>query len=168
MSYVAVAFARTGDSWAGQEVDLDGVDDLDGVAELLVDTASELGGDGSVVLLLEEEEEYVAVVRAEGDADLRVFLSDDRVTATSRIAAILGEELDTPDPVEADEDDEEETSSRPEVESAGDDTLLADLGVPAPRLQKLCATEGMLPADTIYAVCELLGCADLLDEIRGV
>lgn len=176
MSYVAVAVVRSTDGWAAAEVDLDGVEDLDGVSELLVDTGSELAGVGPVVLLLEEDEEYVAVVRAEMDMDPRVFLSDRRVTATSRVAAAIGEDLEATlppagdaaqdEPVDTDE--EAQTSARPEVESAGDNTLLADLDVSADRLERLCAAEGMLPADVIYAVCEQLGCADLLDEIRGV
>lgn len=166
MSYVAVAFARTGDGWAGREVDLDGVEDLDSLAELVTDTGSELEGDGPVVLFLEEDEEYVGVVRSDSESDVRVYLSDGRVTASSRIAAAIGEDLEASE-TEPDEEDDD-TSSRPEVESAGDNTLLADLGVSAETLEKLCATEGMLPADVIYAVSERLGCADLLDEIRGV
>ena len=53
------------------------------------------------------------------------------------------------------------------MESVGDDTLLSDLGVPAERLEKICATEGLLPADIISAVCELIGATEALDEVRG-
>ncbi|MGZ6826627.1 MAG: tRNA adenosine deaminase-associated protein, partial [Mycobacteriales bacterium] len=66
MSYFAAALARTDDGWTGRELDLDEVDDLESLAEEL----RELSGDapGPALLLLEEDDEYVALVRVDGGA----------------------------------------------------------------------------------------------------
>jgi hypothetical protein len=32
----------------------------------------------------------------------------------------------------------------------------------------LCAEEGMLPSDVAFAVCERMGCAEVLEQVRGV
>ena len=65
MSYFAAALTRSSEGWTGSELDLDDYTDL----ETLVDALRDLSGDdnGPVVLLLEEDDEYVAVVRVDGD-----------------------------------------------------------------------------------------------------
>jgi putative tRNA adenosine deaminase-associated protein len=50
----------------------------------------------------------------------------------------------------------------------GDADLLADLGIPAPKLLALCGHEGMMPADVTAEVCQVLGCADEVEELREV
>lgn len=163
MSYIASVLARSGAAWSGQDLDLSDVDDLDELADRMRDQPGEVA-----VFLLEEDDEYVAVVRVDRDGDeAQVFLSDRRVLDGSGLAArLFGESLEEDSPV-TDEEDEEE-SSRPEVEPAGDASLLADLGVDADRLTSLCAEEGMLPSDVIFAVGEHLGAADVLEQVRGV
>ena len=94
MSYFAAALARTPDGWAGQELDLDEFEDLEGLAEELRDLTGD--GDGPALLLLEEDDEYVAVVRVDGGtgslSEPRVFLSDQRAVLASDVAAMLWEE----------------------------------------------------------------------------
>jgi putative tRNA adenosine deaminase-associated protein len=164
VSYFAAALARTADGWTGSELDLDDYTDL----EALVDGLRDLSGDdnGPVLLLLEEDDEYVAVVRVDGGSgsldEPRVFLSDRRAVQGSDVAAMLWEEADLAD---ANDDDEDE-GTRPVAEPVGDANLLADLGTSAEELLRLCVSEGLLPADVLSELCERAGCADALEELR--
>jgi putative tRNA adenosine deaminase-associated protein len=165
VSYFAAALARTEDGWVASEVDLDDVPDLEALGEHLRELSGE--GEGPSLLLLEEDDEYVAVVRVDGGAggldEPRVFLSDRRAVQGSDVAAMLWEEADDDD--EEDDDDEDE-GTRPVAEPVGDAELLADLGTPGTELVDLCAEEGLLPADVLTTVCERAGCADVLEELR--
>jgi putative tRNA adenosine deaminase-associated protein len=160
--YFAAALVQSPDGWSGSEVDMENVEDLDTLVETLRDLAPPSGG--SVLFFLEEDDEYLAIVRVDGDADPRTFISDDRAVGTSSLAALVMEDVAPPEEAEAEEDDDEGT--RPDAEVAGDVEVVASFGVPADRLVALCATEGMLPADIVTAICEKAGCADVLDEVR--
>jgi len=164
VSYFAAALARTGESWTGAEVDLDEVEDIEALTDLLRDLTGD--GAGPALLMLEEDDEYVAIVRVDGGTgglgEPRVFLSDRRAVQGSDVAAMLWEEGDED---EEDEDDDDE-GTRPVAEPVGDSELLADLGTPGPQLVDLCAEEGLLPADVLTTVCERAGCADVLEELR--
>ena len=165
MSYFAAALARTEDSWTGVEVDLDEVEDIEALTDLMRDLTGE--GAGPALLMLEEDDEYVAIVRVDGGTtglgEPRVFLSDRRAVQGSDVAAMLWEDVD---PEEEDEDDDEDEGTRPVAEPVGDVELLADLGTPGNELIDLCAEEGLLPADVLTTVCERAGCADVLEELR--
>ncbi|MDP9183831.1 MAG: tRNA adenosine deaminase-associated protein [Actinomycetota bacterium] len=159
MSYFAAALVRTAGTWTARDVDLDEVEDLEELTEALRD----LEGDGPALLLLEQDDEWLGVVRVEGDADPRVFLSDRRAVEASEMAALIWE-ADVDDLL--DPDDEEGT--RPVAEPVGDAALLADLGTSAEALLALCAHEGMLPADVLSAVGERAGFLEVLDDLREV
>ncbi len=159
MPHSAIALSRDDSGWTGRDIDLTDVEDLD----TLGDELRELSDGTLTLLFLEEDDEYVAVVRVEGDDDPRVFLSDRRVLDTSELASRLFEDAL---PVEPPVDDDEE-SARPAAEPAGDLDLLADVGTPGDALVELCAEEGMLPSDVIAAVAERAGAAEVLDEVRG-
>jgi putative tRNA adenosine deaminase-associated protein len=88
VSYSATAFARDATGWVGEEIVLDDVEDLDDMVELVRDVVSE---DADVVLLtIEEDDEWMGLLRLDSDTEPRVFLSDSRVLETSQIAAVLG------------------------------------------------------------------------------
>ncbi len=166
MSYFAAALARTEAGWIGEELDLDDVSDVEALADVLRDLTGDGAGPG--LLLLEQDDEYVAVVRADGGIgslqEPRVFLSDVRAVQQSGVAALLWEQGSaTPD---EDEDDDSDEGTRPIAEPVGEPGLLADLGVSAQDLLALCAAEGLLPADVLSEVCERAGCADVLDGLR--
>lgn len=165
MSYFAVALARTAESWTGAEVDLDEVEDIEALTDLLRDLTGD--GPGPALLLLEEDDEYVAIVRVDGGTgglgEPRVFLSDRRAVQGSDVAAMLWEEAEDDAEDDGDEDDE---GTRPVAEPVGDAEVLADLGTPGSELVDLCAEEGLLPADVLTTVCERAGCADVLEELR--
>lgn len=164
MSYFAAALARTDLGWTGVELDLTEVEDLDALSDLLRDLTGD--GPGPALLLLEEDDEYLAVVRVDGSAgtllEPRVFLSDRRAVQGSEVAAMLWEEAE---PEGLDEDEEDE-GMRPIAEPVGDTALLADLGTPPEALLEVSAEEGLLPADVLTALCARAGCEDVLDRLR--
>ncbi len=169
MSYFAAAVARTESGWLGRELDLDEVDDVETLAEELRELTGD--GPGPALLLLEENDEYLAVVRVDGGVgalqEPRVFLSDRRAVQASEVAAMLWEDADLEPADDADDLDDDE-GTRPVAEPVGDRELLADLGTPGPELLDLCAEEGLLPADVLSALCQRAGCGEVLDELREV
>ena len=158
MPYFAAVLAQTSRGWVGRELDLAGVEDLDALADQMRET-----GEGTALLFLEENEEYLAIVRVDGDGDPRTFISDDRAVGTSVLAEMIMQDIVVPEP---NEDDEEE-SIKPEPEAVGDAEIVASFGISADSLLELCAEEGYLPADIMTAICEKAGCVEVLDEVRG-
>lgn len=159
MSYFAAALVRNGHGWSARGLDLAEVEDL----EELTETLRDLEGDGLALLLLEQDDEWLGVVRVDGDDDPRVFLSDRRAVEVSEVAALIWEVEPEP-PV----DEDEEEGPRPVAEPVGDPGLLADLGTPADDLLALCAHEGFLPGDVLSAVGERAGFLEVLDDLREV
>ena len=161
MSYFAAALARTDSEWAGSELDLADVEDLEQLADVLRDLVGD--GDGPSLLLLEEDDEYVAVLRVDGGAgaldEPRVFLSDRRAVQGSDVAAMLWQQGE-------DDDEDDDEGTRAVAEPVGDTGLLTDLGTSSSELLRLCAEEGTLPADVITEVCERAGCVDVLEGLR--
>ncbi len=164
MPYFAAALSRTEGWWTGEELDLSGIEDLESLADVLRDLAGD--GPGPALLLLEEDDEHLAVVRVDGGSgsldEPRVFLSDRRAVQASDVARMLWEDAEAP----LDDDDEDDEGTRPIAEPVGDAALLSDLGTPAGELLELCAEEGLLPADVLTAVCERAGCDDVLERLR--
>jgi putative tRNA adenosine deaminase-associated protein len=170
LPYFAVALARRPDGWSGEELELKEVEDLDGLVEELRAVADDAD---TLLLLVEENDEWFAIVRVDEDGDPRVFLSDVRATETSELGALLGEAAagtvtaaDDDEDEDDDDLDEEDNGTQAEGDPVGDAELLADLGTPAPRLLALCAEEGQLPADILSVLCEVAGCLETLDALR--
>jgi putative tRNA adenosine deaminase-associated protein len=164
VSYFAAALARTEQGWTGVELDLAEVEDLEQLADLLRDLTGD--GEGPALMLLDENDEHLAVVRVDGGAgslsEPRVFLSDRRAVTASEVAAMLWEDGDG----EGAEDDDDDEGTRPIAEPVGDAGLLADLGTSARELLDLCAEEGLLPADVLTGVAERAGFLEVLDGLR--
>ena len=175
MSHFAALAARTDDGWHSTEVELEGLADIDEVAEVMRDASVD---DGPVLLFVEEDDEWFAIVRVDGVGEPSTFISDARVVPGSELAALVYEEevvedvLELPEVSLDDDDDdveleeEEESATRPDAEPRDATDVLADLGISAPQLLAMCAEEGMLPADVITAVCERLGCAEEIEVYR--
>lgn len=161
MTYFAATFMRTPDGrWASSDHDLDGVEGLEDLIELTHDAAA---GDGAPVLLfLEENDEWFAVIRVEGDAEPRVFISDLRAPLSSDLAAMVYEGIGAQNEGE----EEPEPARAAAGEPGGDAELLADLNMSADELVELCVEEGLLPADALAALAERLGFAEELDKLR--
>jgi putative tRNA adenosine deaminase-associated protein len=145
--YFAAVFARTETGWIGADADLSEILSLDDVADLMRETAVEAMGD-LVLMLVEENDTWFAVMRLDGDDDPRLFISDPEAGRTSKIAALLVEPL----------------GELSDAEPAGDMTLLDDLGTEADRLVEL--SERALPGDALTIVAEQAGFVDEFDRLR--
>jgi putative tRNA adenosine deaminase-associated protein len=172
VSTFAAAVARGKNGWTASELDLSGVADIDEVVDRLRD--AEPDADVSL-LFVEADDQYLVILRLDEGEDLRVFGSDSAFAEESRIGAMLLGEVEAPaleidelaaPPADDDEEAEEGPASDPDADPVGDADLLADLGITAHRLLSLCSQEGMLPSDVSAEICERLGCADELDELR--
>jgi len=170
MAYFAALVARTDDGWESSEIDLDEVDDLPGLADLMRDSAVD---DGTVLLLLEQEDTWFALVRIDGDDDPRVFVSDQHAVMHSAYAEMLLPgpddefDLDDFDPTveePADEDDDDDERLPLPSGPAGDTDLLADLGTAQDDLRKMCADA--LPSEVLSVLAERAGAADALESVR--
>src|SRR5438552_2755796 len=110
---------------------LSDIEDLDTLTDELRDVVADTGAQ-SVILFVEENDEYLAIVRLDGETEPRVFLSDVRAADTSAIASMLYEEAaaeslsEEPEPEDEDDedDDEEDGSLSAEADPAGDHELL--------------------------------------------
>ena len=165
----AVAVTRTGSTWNASDVDLDDLETLDDLIDQL-DTLDDSADDKALtVIFVEEDDEWLGLVRVDVDTlrDPRVFLSDSRVLSTSTLAErLFGDALPV---VVPEEEEDEDTSGRPDAQPAGEPDLLTDIGTPGDVLVELCAEEGMLPSDVVATLCERAGCLDVLGRTaRGL
>jgi putative tRNA adenosine deaminase-associated protein len=148
--YFSVAFARSDAGWIGTETDLAEVAGVDDITDIMRETAVETAGD-TVLLLIEQEDEWFAVVRLDDGGDPRVFLSDARATQTSELAHMLHEQIGEIDEVPADD-------------PVGDPGLLSDLGTEPARLTEL--GERRFPGDALSVIAERAGFAEDYDRLR--
>lgn len=172
MSTFAAAVARGKNGWTASELDLSGAADIDEVVDRLRDAEPEAD---VCLLFVEADDLYLVILRLDEGEDLRVFGSDSAFAEESRTGAMLLGEIEAPaleidelagPPSDDDEDDDDEPASDPDADPVGDADLLTDLGITAHRLLSLCSQEGMLPSDVSAEICQRLGCADELDELR--
>jgi putative tRNA adenosine deaminase-associated protein len=172
VSYFAAAAVRVEGGWTADEVSLRGATDIEEVADRLRDV--EPDADLSL-LFVEADDAYLVILRLDEGEDLRVFGSDSAYAEESRLGALLVGDLKTS--VTGDEsraavtggdEETEQPAVDPEADPVGDADILADLGIPAQKLLALCAHEGMLPADVTAEICQVLGCADEIEELREV
>jgi putative tRNA adenosine deaminase-associated protein len=152
----SAAFVRTPDGWSGAEVDLANAEIADDLGDAVQEALS-LQGDELALLCVEVEDEWFAIVRYDGDAEPRAFLSDARAAASDPLGELFSELAGVVVP-----DKEADLGVRP----AGDFELLSDLGVSSEELLELSMEEGMLPADTLSVIAEKLSFADELDRLH--
>ncbi|MBS2964444.1 hypothetical protein KGA66_15405 [Actinocrinis puniceicyclus] len=192
MAYFAALLARSADRWTARDADLDEIEDVAGLMELMREVPEDYEGDDepdTSVLLLEQEDVWFAVVRLDSDDDPRLFVSDAAAVSRSAYAdLLLSADLLPPGAdgrdeagvgavgeQEADEDAEPGSADLAVVETgehrplhsgpAGDADLLADFGVRAATLTRLCH-QGVVPADALADVAAALGAAEELEEVR--
>ena len=151
MSYFTAVLAREGRSWRTHDVDVESIKDRDELTDELRAVAED---DEPVLLLVEREDAWWAIVRVDGDDDPRVFVSDGAGAAASSYSELL--ELD----VDADEDEAEVTAG-----CAGDLDVLGDLGTSPEALKEMCDDE-VPPMDALATVAEAAGFAEVLDSLR--
>jgi putative tRNA adenosine deaminase-associated protein len=168
VSYFAAVLTRAVADWRGDETSLEDCETLNDLADVLRDF------DGEVrLLLIEQDDEYAALVRLDGDEDEpRAFLSDGHAADAYPIAAVVAEDLAEIGGDELDSDIKDELlggDPLPARDSApfGDPDLVEDLGTPAGELLAICGQQGTLPVDLLVAVCEKAGCGELFENLHG-
>jgi putative tRNA adenosine deaminase-associated protein len=166
MTYFSAVLTRTGDRWTVDEADLADCESLADLGDLLRDLAGDVR-----LLVIEQDDEYAAIVRLDDDVDdPRAFLSDGHSADAYPMAALVAEDL-----VEIGEDEDEDGEdlldgeAPPTHDSApfGDPDIVEDLGTSAADLLAMCAHIGTLPVDLLVAVCEKAGCGPAFEDLRG-
>jgi putative tRNA adenosine deaminase-associated protein len=187
VAYFAAVLARTEDGWDVSETELDNVETLADLADLARASAQD---DDTVLVFIEQEDTWFAVVRVDGEEDPRIFVSDgaaaDRssygdVVLTEELVGRAGDgEIDDFESLVGDledgeaelstddEDDEDHPLTGPggvPVGPLGDAELLAEFGVPAASLLELSG-EGAEPGDALAELADALGCGEVLEAVR--
>jgi putative tRNA adenosine deaminase-associated protein len=167
MSWFAAVLTRTGDRWSAEEADITDCESLIDLGEVLRDREGEVR-----LLVIEQDDEYAALLRLDGDDDEpRAFLSDGHAADEYPIAAVVAEDLPEIGKDGADDelDDELDSDIPPTHDGApcGDADIVEDLGTSAGDLLAMCAHAGTLPVDLLVAVCEKAGCGQVFEDLRG-
>ncbi|MCU7823892.1 hypothetical protein [Kitasatospora sp. DSM 101779] len=184
MAYFAAVLARTDGGWDVSETELDDVETLADLADLAREAAQD---DDSVLVFIEQEDAWFAVVRVDGEDDPRIFVSDGAAAARSSYGSVLTDELieaedfDDLDALVADVEDDEEAALETEDDAdededaagpagaqagpLGDSDLLADFGLSAKDLLTL-AGEGAVPGDALAEIADALGAGEVLEAVR--
>lgn len=163
MSHFAAVLARTGDRWQAVEVSLAECESVMDIADIAHDVPGELH-----LVLLEEDDEYAAIIRVDRDEAPRAFLTDGHAADTYPLAELIAEDLQEIGEDELD-GDSLLSDAPPAHDSApfGDPDLAEDLGMSASDLLAMCAQEGILPIDVLVHLCEKAGCGEAFDDLRG-
>lgn len=160
MASFAAVLSRDDDRWRAEEISLVECESVDDIADLALERPGSLR-----LVLIEEDDEYSAIVRADDDDEPRAFLSDGHAADAYPLAAVIADDLSEVFEDELSEDED----APPARESApfGDATIVEDLGTSVDDLLAMCAMEGMLPIDLLSAVCEKAGCGSVFDDLRA-
>ena len=164
MSYFAAVVVRTDDRWRAFEVSLEGCESLADIGDVARDVAGEVR-----LVLVEQDDEYAALVRVDDDEEERGFLSDGHAADAYPVAAMIAEDLVEIGEDELGEDGDILSDAPPSIDSMpfGDADIAEDLGTSAGDLLSMCAHEGTLPIDVLVAVCEKAGCGEAFDNVRA-
>ncbi|MGW2249298.1 tRNA adenosine deaminase-associated protein [Kitasatospora sp. NPDC001660] len=184
VAYFAAVLARSEDGWDVSETELDDVETLADLADLARDAAQD---DDSVLIFIEQEDAWFAIVRVDGEEDPRIFVSDGAAAARSSYGSVLTDELvdqagesefgdldhlvvELEDSEEAEDlDDEAADDTAPHggvpVGPLGDSHLLTEFGLPSDELLALSG-EGAVPGDALEEIAEALGCGEVLEAVR--
>lgn len=180
VAYFAAVLARSEDGWDVSETELDSVETLADLADLARGAAQD---DDSVLVFIEQEDAWFAIVRVDGEEDPRIFVSDGAAAARSSYGSVLTDELvdqagesefgdldnlvaELEEEAAAEEQDEEgEGHNGVPVGPLGDAHLLTEFGLAADALLSLSG-EGAVPGDALEEIAEALGCGEVLEAVR--
>ncbi len=173
--YFAALLARTEDGWQASDTELDNVETLSDLADLARESAVD---DDTVLVFIEQEDAWFAVVRVDGEDDPRVYLSDAAAATRSSYGAMLADELlgrddevddldslvdlDGTEDGEPETDDEDDAAAADEPVPAGplgEAGILADLGMSERELKALSD-------DALGEIADMLGCTEVLEAVR--
>lgn len=165
MSIFAAAFVRTGTDRHGNEVDVAGLGDLDAAMEAAREAvAGSPEGETTLLLVVEADDEWFGILRADDRGEPQVFLSDVRVVPTAPAAALLARGCGIAEPEES---EPERAGRTPLPRPGGDSAALQDMGVGAAELLDLALSEGLLPSDALAEIAERVGFTERFEALRG-
>ncbi|WP_229928199.1 tRNA adenosine deaminase-associated protein [Kitasatospora xanthocidica] len=160
------------------ETELDNVETLADLADLARGSSQD---DDSVLIFIEQEDSWFAIVRVDGEDDPRIFVSDGAAAARSSYGSVLTDELvdqagesefgdlDHLLDEEAQAQDQEDEDAEPHggvpVGPLGDSHLLTEFGLASDALLGLSG-EGAVPGDALEEIAEALGCGEVLEAVR--
>ncbi|MFJ8431935.1 hypothetical protein ACIQ9P_11630 [Kitasatospora sp. NPDC094019] len=164
------------------ETELDDVETLADLAELAREAAQD---DDSVLVFIEQEDAWFAIVRVDGEEDPRIFVSDGAAAARSSYGSVLTDELvdqagesefgdldnlvaeleEEAEAAEQNDDEDGEGHGGVPVGPLGDAHLLTEFGLAADALLSLSG-EGAVPGDALEEIAEALGCGEVLEAVR--
>ncbi|QMU74542.1 hypothetical protein GXW83_00825 [Streptacidiphilus sp. PB12-B1b] len=180
MAYFAALLARTEDGWDVSETELDDVETLADLADLAREAAAD---EETVLVFIEQEDVWFAVVRVDGEEDPRIFVSDASSASKSAYGEIIltdellgrGSDDDLDDLVveldeDAEDDDEDEDAVAESPDGVpngplGDAGLLIEFGIGAKELMDM-SVEGAVPGDALTEIADALGCGEVLEAVR--
>jgi putative tRNA adenosine deaminase-associated protein len=180
VAYFAALLARTEDGWDVSETELDDVETLADLADLAREAATD---EETVLVFIEQEDVWFAVVRVDGEEDPRIFVSDASSASKSAYGEIIltdellgrGSDEDLDDLVveldeDAEDDDEDEDAAADSLDGVpngplGDAGLLIEFGVGAKELMDM-SVEGAVPGDALTEIADALGCGEVLEAVR--
>ncbi|MER5885945.1 hypothetical protein ABT160_19110 [Streptomyces sp. NPDC001941] len=180
--YFAALLARTEDGWEASDTELDDVETLSDLADLAREASVD---EDTVLVFIEQEDAWFAVVRVEGEDDPRIYVSDAAAAARSSYGEILTNELlgdgrddatddldaldldgtedGEPDAEEGDDDGDEDGGGAAANDApsgpVGDRLILDDLGLSEKELLAL-------DSDALTEIADVLGASDVLEAVR--
>lgn len=149
MSYFTAVLARNGAKWVARPIDVDAVGDAGELTDLSARLQLEADGSEPILLLVEREDAWWAVLRIDGDEDARVFVSDVEGVGKSPYAGLLEAGVEATDG----------------NAYGGDLDVLSDLGTGPEELREMCDDE-LVPMDAMASLAEAGGFAEALDSLR--
>lgn len=150
VDFAVVAYAEEG-RWALQDLPESALETVDTIIHEL----RRYPGDHGAVAMLSVDEDFIVIVRVQGD-DARVLLSDVTAATDWALAASVIEYLGLPV-----EDDDEQAP-------AGDLGILADLGLPAIDMGVLLDDYDLYPDEVLSAVARRVGFGEIFDDHLGL
>lgn len=193
MAYFAAVLARTEDGWDVSETELDNVETLADLADLAREAAED---DDTVLVFIEQEDSWFAVVRVDGEEDPRIFVSDAAAAARSSYGdVVLTEELvgragdsefDDLDSLVTELEESEDGESVDALAASSDEEdddgpITGPGGIPVGPLGDAellsdfgvpakdlldLSGEGAVPSDALSEIADALGCAEVLEAVR--
>lgn len=179
--------AYSGASWRAKDVEVDEADSLDD----LVGTLRSVSSDSPVLVVVEHEDEWFALLRVDGEDDPRLFVSNVETALRSPFSQLLASAgemgLDADVAEDADEDlgqvfenyvDEDAPVTEEDLDEdygedrlgvpiwGGDLEIIEDLGVSSRRLRDLVEKNSDDPGAVLGEVGDLAGFSELLEALR--
>jgi putative tRNA adenosine deaminase-associated protein len=186
VSYFTAVIAHAGSAWRAKDVEVDEAGSMDD----LVDGLRSVTSDGPVLVVVEHEDEWFALIRVDGDDDPRIFVSNAATALRGPYAELLSSAgemgldgvddqgdaelgrtfenfVDEEAPVAQEDLDTDLDDDRPGGPVwGGDPEIVEDLGMSSQRLRDLVEKNSDDPGAVLGEVGDVAGFSELLEALR--